>query len=128
MLVSLGQLLLNSNCNVLQSDQFTDDTLSPAQMFQRIEFDYSGAYGNPGGVSGLEASLAAFARRFNMDWKVRIEAQACLARSLLVHLFSVPGAKQQRFCIAACRQSQSWPLHLSCITCVPQNLLGLMGQ
>lgn len=72
MLVSLNQLLLNFNCNVLQGDQFTEvnNGISPGQVFQRIEFDYSRSAGDHGDPVQLQASLAGLANRFNMNMKV----------------------------------------------------------
>jgi formyltetrahydrofolate hydrolase len=31
---SLAQLLFGFGCNIIQSDQFSDDTLSPSRFFQ----------------------------------------------------------------------------------------------
>lgn len=69
-MVALGQLLSSFNCSLVQMDQFTDNSMAPQHMFQRIEFDYSGICGAGGDALALEAALAGLARRYAMDWKV----------------------------------------------------------
>jgi formyltetrahydrofolate deformylase len=67
---ALAQLLFGFNCNILQSDQFTDETLDQARFFQRIQFDFSDISVGRGNLSVLESAVDELARRYEMDWQV----------------------------------------------------------
>lgn len=68
---ALAQLLFGFNCNILQSDQFSDEALHPSRFFQRIHFDFSDISVGTGNLSVLERAVDELAKRYGMDWKVR---------------------------------------------------------
>jgi formyltetrahydrofolate deformylase len=72
---SLAQLLFGFNCNILQSDQFSDETVSPSRFFQRIQFDFNEVSVGTGNLSILENAVAELARRYTMDWQVCLICQ-----------------------------------------------------
>lgn len=67
---ALAQLLFGFNCNILQSDQFSDETLKPSRFFQRIHFDFSDISVGTGNLAVLERAVDELAKRYEMDWKV----------------------------------------------------------
>jgi formyltetrahydrofolate deformylase len=67
---ALAQLLFGFNCNILQSDQFSDETLAPSRFFQRIHFDFKDISVGTGNLAVLETAVADLAKRYQMDWKV----------------------------------------------------------
>eukprot|EP00879_Flechtneria_rotunda_P016700 GHRR01017476.1.p1 GENE.GHRR01017476.1~~GHRR01017476.1.p1 ORF type:complete len:252 (+),score=42.79 GHRR01017476.1:272-1027(+) len=67
---ALAQLLFGFNCNIVQSDQFTDETLTPSCFFQRIHFDFRDISVGTGNLAVLERAVADLAKRYEMDWKV----------------------------------------------------------
>jgi formyltetrahydrofolate deformylase len=68
---ALAQLLFGFNCNILQSDQFSDETLAPSRFFQRIHFDFKDISVGTGNLAVLETAVADLAKRYQMDWRVR---------------------------------------------------------
>lgn len=69
---ALAQLLFGFNCNILQSDQFSDESLAQPRFFQRIHFDFSDISVGTGNLAVLETAVAELAKRYQMDWKVRL--------------------------------------------------------
>lgn len=67
---ALAQLLFGFNCNILQSDQFSDETAAPGRFFQRIHFDYSDISVGAGNLGVLETAVGELAKRYQMDWQV----------------------------------------------------------
>lgn len=67
---SLAQLLFGFNCNIVQSDQFSDESLRPSRFFQRIHFDYKDISVGAGNLAVLERAVDELARRYSMDWQV----------------------------------------------------------
>lgn len=67
---ALAQLLFGFNCNILQSDQFSDETLQPSRFFQRIHFDFNDISVGQGNLSVLERAVDELAKRYEMDWRV----------------------------------------------------------
>lgn len=69
--VALAQLLFHFQCNILQSDQFTDNSFTPTRLFQRIHFDYAAMATNNASIIALETALAQLAGQYEMEYKVR---------------------------------------------------------
>lgn len=69
-MASLAQLLFGFNCNILQSDQFTDESVQPARFFQRIDFDFADISVGTGNLNVLEKGIADCAARYDMEWQV----------------------------------------------------------
>lgn len=67
---ALAQLLFGFNCNILQSDQFTDETTQQPRFFQRIHFDFTDISVGTGNLAVLETAVADLAKRYEMDWKM----------------------------------------------------------
>jgi len=67
---SLAQLLFGFNCNILSSDQFTDETTQTPRFFQRIEFDFSGISVGPGNLAVLERAIDDLASRYAMKYQI----------------------------------------------------------
>lgn len=65
---SLAQLLYGFKCNILQSDQFTDENQN--RFFQRIDFDYSDLSIGTSNVSLMETAIGDLASKYDMVWKV----------------------------------------------------------
>ncbi|KAF6255382.1 formyl transferase [Scenedesmus sp. NREL 46B-D3] len=72
---ALAQLLFGFNCNILQSDQFTDETLAQSRFFQRIHFDFQDISVGTGNLAVLETAVADLAKRYQMDWKISYRTQ-----------------------------------------------------
>lgn len=62
------QLLYGFGCNIVSSDQFSDQ--SSSMFFQRITFDFSDIVIGPGNTSVLERAIGELASRFTMKWQV----------------------------------------------------------
>jgi formyltetrahydrofolate deformylase len=67
---SLAQLLFGFNCNILQSDQFTDEYVAGSRFFQRIVFDFSEITVGAGNLPILEKAVSDLAARYDMQWQV----------------------------------------------------------
>eukprot|EP00775_Hariotina_reticulata_P004670 gene4670-4924_t len=80
---SLAQLLFGFNCNILQSDQFSDETISPSRFFQRIHFDFNDISVGTGNLSILEKAVGELARRYEMDWQISYRPK-CKRMAVLV--------------------------------------------
>lgn len=65
---ALAQLLYGFGCNILESDQYTDQTTGT--YFQRIRFDYSECLVGPTNTQVLEHAVAELAKRYEMDWRI----------------------------------------------------------
>lgn len=65
---SLAQLLYGFGCNIVESDQFSDEQNN--MFFQRIRFDYSDIIIGAGNTSILERAVSELARRYNMEWSM----------------------------------------------------------
>lgn len=72
---SLAQLLFGFNCNILQSDQFTDETTDVPRFFQRIEFDFSAVSVGPANLPVLERAVADLAARYEMTYQIAYKPQ-----------------------------------------------------
>jgi formyltetrahydrofolate deformylase len=72
---SLSQLLYGYNCNIVSSDQFSDESFPP-QFYQRIELDYSDALVGTGNLPVvLERGITELARRYSMEWQISYRAR-----------------------------------------------------
>lgn len=65
---ALAQLLYGFGCNILESDQYTDQTTGT--YFQRIRFDYSECLVGPSNTQVLEHGIAELAKRYEMEWRI----------------------------------------------------------
>ncbi|KAI8470892.1 MAG: formyl transferase [Monoraphidium minutum] len=72
---SVAQLLFGFNCNILQSDQFTDETTPVPRFFQRTEFDFSGISVGPANLSVLEKAIDDLAARYDMQYQISYQPQ-----------------------------------------------------
>jgi formyltetrahydrofolate deformylase len=69
LVAALAQLLYGHGCNILDSDQHTDPTLS--MFFQRIRFDMRELHTDR---FALERGIGDVAERFNMEWKLQYQS------------------------------------------------------
>ncbi|KAL0032208.1 hypothetical protein WJX77_011056 [Trebouxia sp. C0004] len=65
---ALAQLLYGFGCNILESDQYTDQTTGT--YFQRIRFDYSECLVGPTNTQVLEHAVGELAKRYEMEWQI----------------------------------------------------------
>jgi formyltetrahydrofolate deformylase len=101
--VLIAQLLYGFNCNILESDQFTDE--QSGMYFQRIFFDFCDMSVGPGNTSVLERAVNELAARYDMQWKVSYKAAPkrvavlvskmdhCLYDILIRHRSGAPGKR-----------------------------------
>ncbi|GFR41317.1 hypothetical protein Agub_g1999 [Astrephomene gubernaculifera] len=67
-IAAVSQLLYGFGCNIIASDQFSDQTSS--MFFQRITFDFSDIVIGPGNTPVLERAIAELAQRYGMKWQL----------------------------------------------------------
>jgi formyltetrahydrofolate deformylase len=70
LVAALAQLLYGHGCNILDSDQHTDPSVS--MFFQRIRFDMRSLHTDR---FALERAIGDVAERFQMDWKLAYESR-----------------------------------------------------
>jgi formyltetrahydrofolate deformylase len=70
LVAALAQLLYGHGCNILDSDQHTDQSVS--MFFQRIRFDMRSLHTDR---FALERAIGDVAERFQMDWKLAYESR-----------------------------------------------------
>jgi hypothetical protein len=87
---ALAQLLFGYGCNILSSDQHSDDATNT--YFQRIHVDYSDLIVGAENVNVLENAMKHTASRFDMTWSIhyhtkcaRAHARARCAQSPIRH-------------------------------------------
>jgi formyltetrahydrofolate deformylase len=64
-------VLYGYGCNILASDQFTDETAVPARYFQRVEFDFGGLHVGAANVDVLSRAIEALAGEYEMEHSLR---------------------------------------------------------
>ncbi|GLC51478.1 hypothetical protein PLESTB_000506900 [Pleodorina starrii] len=67
-IAAVSQLLYGFGCNIVCSDQFSDQSTS--MFFQRITFDFSDIVIGPGNTAILERAIAELATRYGMKWQI----------------------------------------------------------